>query len=222
MDEYRYLLESIGIFDHNIPVDEKPPSPPPSEPSSDDGEYAFWDVRDNLNSEYMLDYSQEIEYSLNCKKLHRYSRKDRFRFILYQLLGISGDIPKSVVTIVRRGLGKKTNTSTIWNQVRLLLKQNKLRKYYNRIPQLIRHVVHKSPTGITYSRVASILEDFSNFDYQFDNNLRFKWDRRYFPNLRFVALKLIAKYEISFPYHVTLVRTSRKKKYLEKLYEQFE
>lgn len=215
MDPYRLLLESIGIYDHDIPVDVVPEELPE--------EYfeEYWSDKDALNSDFHLDYDQEVDYHMNCKKLHRYSRKARFKFILFQLLGMSGTTPREVVRTVRRSLGKVVKTSRIWNRTRAILKKHRLRKYYNRIPQIIKLVSQKKPVGITSVKIQAILDDFFNLDYQFNNKLRGEWDRKYFPNLRFIALKLISKYDIHYPYHVPLIRTSRKKKYLENLFSQF-
>lgn len=221
MDVYRQMLEGIGIFDERL-VDEPPP-PPPLSPCPSCTDELFWDVRDNLGSEFHLDYDQEISYAMNCKKLHRYSRKDRFKFILYQLLGMSGETPSSVVRIIKQQLPRKISKHKIWNEIRGILKKNNLRKYYNRIPGLINQISNSSrPIGINSEKIQAIILKFSDFDYQFNNHLRIHWDRHYFPNLRFIALKLIEQFGITFPYKAPLVRTSRKKKYLEKLFAEFE
>ena len=218
MDQYRLLLESIGVFDHGIPQDLiSPPSPPPFEPSFN--ESTFNSCRDN---DYHLDYDQEVSHKLNCKKKHRYSRKARFKFILLQLIGVSGDTPRSVVRLIQNNLKLvKIKRSNIWNHVRMILKKNKLRVYYNRVPQLIKLTTGVKPVGVNYTKVQSILQDFDVFHYEFNNHLAEIWNRKYFPNLRFIALKLLAKHGITFPYKVTLVRTVRKKKYLEGLYSNF-
>jgi len=216
MDPYRFLLEEIGIFDHNIPADIiVPPSPPPPEL------YNESTFNSCFNSEFHLDYEQEVSHRLNCKKKHRYSRKARFKHILLQLIGVAGDTPRSVVEIVHNGLKPKVKSTKIWNRVRDILKKHKLRNYYNRVPQLIKLVTSKKPLGVEYAAVQAILEDFSDFHYQFNNHLAERWSRKYFPNLRFIALKLLLKHGITFPYKVPLVRTTRKKKYLEGLYSQF-
>lgn len=43
-------------------------------------------------------------------------------------------------------------------------------------------------------------------------------DRKYFPNLRFVALKLLIKHGAVFDYDVPLLKTRRKLKVLEEAY----
>ena len=210
MNEYRLLLESIGIYDHNIPID--PIITPPTKT------YSELEWAPNL---FELDYFQEVDHKMNMKKFHRYSRKTRFKSILYQLLGISGECPREVLRLVRRSLPSTVKPTKIWNNVRAILKQNKLRKYYNRIPQIIRQITTKKLGGLTYHKVESILHDFFVFDYQFNQTLKLAWKRKYFPNLRFIALKLMFKYNIKYPYYVPLIRTARKRKYLDNLFTQF-
>jgi hypothetical protein len=173
------------------------------------------------NNDYHLDYDQEISHYMNCKKKHRYSRKARFKSILCQLIGVSGDTPSKIIKIVRTHLKPRTRRSSIWNQVRYALKRNNLSLFYNRIPLLIKLITGVKPDGVTYTAVQNILNDFNYFHYQFNNHLAYLWGRKYFPNLRFIALKLMQKHGITFPYKVPLVRTCRKKKYLEGLYAQF-
>jgi len=220
MDVYRQMLEGIGIFDDRLIDVTPPPSSPPS-PCPSCVDELFWDVRDNLGSEFHLDYDQEMNYAINCKKLHRYSRKDRFKFILFQLLGMAGDTPNHVLQLLKLNLPPRIGKQKIWNEIRLVLKKNKLRKYYNRIPGLINQLTICHPIGINSEKIQSILLKFKDFDYQFNNHLRTRWDRHYFPNLRFIALKLIHQHGIKYPYRAPLVRTSRKKKYLEKLFAEF-
>jgi hypothetical protein len=216
MDPYRLLLESIGVFDHGIPCDIKPPATPPLALMVNDSTF-----NSCVDSEFHLDYDQEISHYLNCKKKHRYSRKARFKSTLFQLIGVSGDTPSKIIKIVRNHLKPSVRRSSLWNQVRHALKQNNLSLFYNRIPLLIKLTIGLKPRGVTYDAVQKILNDFNFFHYQFNNHLAERWSRKYFPNLRFIALKLMQKHGITFPYKVPLVRTCRKKKYLEGLYAQF-
>lgn len=168
-----------------------------------------------------MDYEQEQEYARNAKPIHRYSRKDRFKSVLYQLLGISGDIPSAIRNIVRQKLGKKTRRNKIWNDIRAVLKEAGERKYYNRIPQIIARIAKLRPAGITNAALDACFEDFHLMHHKFDTELHIKWQRAYFPNLRFVALKLLTKHGITFPYDVPFVRTARKRKYLNNLWLDF-
>lgn len=235
MDPYRLLLQELGI-ENDIPPDSEPTvekaswnltslidTPceftcwdlPTMLPDEELESEAFWE-----EPEYHLDYDQEMHHAMNYTKKHRYSRKDRFRSTLYQLLGMNGEIPPSVIGIVKRELGSKVKKQKIWNDVRTILKRHKLRRYYNRIPSIIKIISGLKPLGITSTRISLILESFFKFDYHFNDHLKREWKREYFPNLRFIALKLAKEMEIEYPYHVPLIRTSRKKKYLENIFQE--
>ncbi len=185
--------------------------------------YEFWDNNGPIgNPEFQMDYDQEIQFGLNATKIHRYSRTDRFKFTVYQLLGSSGEVPRHVKKYIKKRIGSKARKTKIWNQVRSILKEMKLRRYYNRIPQIIYGITKQGVLGISQTSINGVLNDFAHMHIQFNSRLRSKWKRSYFPNLRFIALKLFQKHGISYPYKVPLVRTLRKRKYLNSLYEQFE
>ena len=236
MDPYRLLLQELGI-EHDIPPDETPILERPAwyfNNLDSPCEFSCWDLPTMLpdeeeeeeetyweEPEYHLDYDQEQHHAMNYKKKHRYSRKDRFRLTLYQLLGMNGEIPKSVLHIIKIELGQKVKKQRIWNDIRAILKRHKLRRYYNRIPSIIKDISGHKPVGINSFRVSQILESFFKFDYHFNDHFKQEWNREYFPNLRFIALKLVKETGIEYPYHVPLIRTSRKKKYLENLFQEF-
>lgn len=215
------LLESFGI-----PYDVTDVEPEIKSPLILDGFdeeiYEFWNEwgPESELHPFALDYDQEQSYMRNIKKIHRYDRKERFRFTLYQLLGLSGTVPSQLCKIIRRFFGPKIRKSRIWNQIRGFLKQTKLRRYYNRIPQIISRCYGLKPT-IPIQSIESVFKDFDMMHYSFNQKLRYTWKRKYFLNLRFVALKLLDKQGVVYPYNVPLVRTLRKKKYLNKLFVEF-
>jgi len=235
MDPYRLLLDQLGIPTDDIPPDELVIVDHDSEKEETIIEEEYYqytpeqlldmDLESALmwqEPDFHLDYDQEIHHSMNYKKKHRYSRKDRFRHTLYQLLGMSGDTPHWLNRVIKTELkGKKVKKQKIWNDIRQILKRKKLRRYYNRIPSLIKNICGLKPLHINSEKVSRIIETFFLFDYNFDQKLRESWSRQYFPNLRFISLKLIAESGIKYPYHVPLIRTSRKKKYLENLFTEF-
>lgn len=210
MNVYFELLNEIGIHD-------------PSLLSSHSenrirGESYLQNDRD-LEQPFVSDYQMETTYVL--KKIHRYSRKDRFRFLLYQLLNVSGTIPKWVQRLVANELKLvKVSKSKVWNQIRTILKRNRLRRYYNMIPNLIAYAC-KLRVIAPYPAIVKCLNDFYQMDLQFDTVLRSQWNRSYFPNLRFIALKLCQANGIEFPYSVPLIRTTRKKGYLNLIFNDF-
>ena len=233
MDPYRQLLESCGIFDHEIPPDPSPTKPPPTiinprqeiviENTFGPRDNPCWEDLDSREQPtYALDYHQEIDFHMNYKRKHRYSRKDRFRHTLFQLMGMVGETPKHVIKLVRENLGKRIKKQKLWNDIRTILKQHNLRKYYNRISSIIKELTGLVPLGNDSGKIKAMIDNFYLFDHRFDTTFRSVWTRRYFPNLRFVALKLIEANGVVFPYHVPLMRTARKKKYLETLFNQLQ
>ena len=85
-------------------------------------------------SEYKM-----MEGRSSGRPTHRYSRVERFEFTLGQLLGFKGDVPERVIEVCRCAV-KVYTPKTVWNEVRAVLKRNKWRKMYNRIPYIIRRL----------------------------------------------------------------------------------
>jgi hypothetical protein len=228
MNPYFHLLFEAGI------LTSPPPSPPPSPVEYLGEDVELWEFYDRAGKddirhaaemgiikEFGLDYDDE--QGRDWVKIHRYSRRARFRSTLYQLLDMRGIIPLAELQIIRRGLRLyKISRAKIWNQVRGLLKGARLQRHYNRIPAFIKFSTGLYPK-ITGEMIDLIFRDFDRMHTQFNNELAGRWKRAYFPNLRFVALKLIQKHGKGvFPYNVPLLRTMRKQKYLNILFEEFE
>lgn len=171
---------------------------------------------------FAYEYADEIKAGIY--KIHRYSRFDRFRFLMYRLIGVGGGmpVPDEVLVIVREDMKNYVDSRMkIWNTVRKILKARGMRKYYNHIPEIIGKVKGWYPEGVAKLDVPVLLLEFQRMSAKFDEGLRKKWGVKYFPNLRFVALKLIEKHGVTYPYHTPLVRTMSKKVYLNKMYEDF-
>jgi hypothetical protein len=104
-----------------------------------------------------------------------------------------------------------------WESIRSVLKKHKLPKLYNQIPLIARKLgfgnciefenFHQSYIGI--------LKEFNRIHYKF--NLMKGDARKYFPNLRFVALTLIKKWGGKFNLKIPFIRTRRKFKILEQI-----
>lgn len=153
-------------------------------------------------------------------KVHRYSRVDRFKSTMLQLLGETGAVPDSVVELVRENIGKYVNSKCkIWNTIRKILKEHGMRRYYNRIPKIINAITGMTPTGIAEVNFHGMINEFEIMSRLFDKKYRSQWKISYFPNLRYIALRMIQTVGIVYPYHVPLVRTKRKGKYLGGFYE---
>lgn len=150
----------------------------------------------------------------SVRPIHRYSRLKRFESTLYQLLGLRGDVNLQVVVDIRT-IGFNRDPRYIWDSIRGILKHLKLRKYYNRIPTII--MMLGLPYRIKTRNFEEIVNDFRRVDTAFKT---LSTDRKYFPNLRFVTLKLLERHGTNFGIYIPLIRTPRKLKPLDDLWLQ--
>lgn len=150
------------------------------------------------------------------KKVHRYCRLERFRGVLDELIGMRGKVSLEVVEECEWLL--EFDGGNVWDVVRGYLKQNGLRQYYNRIPQIIFRLGYKVLEGYTYEKYLWMLEDFKKMHERF--NMMVKGDGVvYFPNLRYICFRLMEKYEVKYTFHVPMVRTMRKRGRLDELWD---
>jgi hypothetical protein len=101
----------------------------------------------------------------------------------------------------------------IWSSIQAILKKNGLRKYYNRIGQIIWQIAgYKIYFGSLSGRVLEkIIEEFRGMQFVHET-------RKYFPNLRYVALRMLQDHGAVFEYDVPLLKTKRKLKGMDELY----
>ncbi len=155
------------------------------------------------------------------RPIHRYDRVERFEFILAQLLGLRGDVPDYVMAM----MCYIKDSHDCWNRIRATLKHYKHRKYYNRIPQIIFRlgfgsVINWDRQDATYRQ---IINDFKKLQHVFEYaQKREKWKRSYFPNLRFIAIKLLERYGATCNFDIDFIRTKRKRKALIDLWNDFQ
>lgn len=220
------------LKDHNIPIefDEEEsivPYTPESIESSDS--LRVLGAWHKLEPEYISGFNETHTYSIVRKRpIHRYCRLTRFAFVVAQLLGVSGKVPPIVCDIVRLAFDMESSPippNKVWNFVRARLKQYKWRLYYNRIPLLLSHPsIHAQlpwlpPTQFTTisRKHCDLLDSFTELHNAF-NRIRHTLGRSYFPNLRYVALRLMERHGLLPPYHIPIARTFRKRKSLGILY----
>jgi hypothetical protein len=166
--------------------------------------------------EMVTDFHMEEEY---CKRpIHRYCRRKRFQNTLANLLNDKGKVPRHIVEMVREEMFPNRE---IWDEVRTVLKQHKLRIYYNRIPFIIQQLDKVSSTQPVKShQYQAIMKEFDQFCFWFDQN-KHQMKRTYFPNMRFIALKLMERYGVQLNYEIPFTRTLRKRKDLEQIWVRF-
>lgn len=143
----------------------------------------------------------------NSRPIHRYKRLERFTFTLGYLVGLKGTIPD---TVLEACMHVSKNPKTVWFEVKAILKQRKWNIYYNRIALIIDHLGVKITNNMTNSIFYKIINEFKQMESLFDHGKKKEWNRRYFLNLKFVALKLLEKYKVTFNITIPMIKTKRK------------
>jgi hypothetical protein len=176
--------------------------------------YNQYRVSESLELNFVTDYKIEQEYFF--RKIHRYSRIARFKVCLLNLLGERGTIPPHVLSMVKNYL--KPNSMDKWNDTRKLLKHFKQRKYYDQIPTILKQLSYgRCFKALTSEQFEKLFNDFRFLSEKFDR-MKSDYQRKYFPSIRFIVLKLLDFHGVKPNYPIPLVRTSRKMKSLEKVW----
>jgi len=152
------------------------------------------------------------------KKVHRYCRLERFRGVLGELIGMRGKVSLEVIEECEWLL--EFDGGNVWDVVRGYLKQNGLRQYYNRIPQIIFRLGYKVLEGYSYEKYMWMMEDFKKMHERFDREVKGEEGVVYFPNLRYICFRLMEKYGVRYTFHVPMVRTMRKRPRLDKIWDR--
>lgn len=178
--------------------------------------FEIYRIVENRDTLFMTtDYKMESQYYK--RPIHRYCRKQRFQKVFYQLIGDKGKVPEWVIAIVRTYL----KPGDVWNNTRSILKHYKLRLYYNRIPYIIQQITKTNSTKpVHVTKYTNVMEDFDRFCYLYEQH-KHVFDRKYFPNMRYMALKFIERHGIELNYNIPLTRTMRKRKDLEHIWNWF-
>jgi hypothetical protein len=174
------------------------------------------------------EYSYEVPFSktntgvtwTKTRPVHQYFVRDRFKFTLCQLMGIAGDVPFHILCLFDKVEIRQVQKDKLWDYVRAILKTNNARLYYNRIPSIILMLGLAKPRFMQQEKIlASIIAEFDEMIISW-NNLKDKFNRKYFINLRYVSLRLLDKYGIVFPYHVPLARMDKSVMFLGGVYNE--
>jgi hypothetical protein len=132
-------------------------------------------------------------------------------------MGCSGHVPAEVLKMMDATILSQLPSEQVWDAVRAVLKAHNWRMYYNRIPVILAGLgLSQFKFGDT-GKFQDILHDFESMDQIFDS-LKHELNRTYFPNLRFVAIKLMRRHGLSTSIPIPLARTSRKMQALEDTY----
>lgn len=181
-------------------------------------QYQIIELREDSHP-FVTDYDMEMERRGALRPIHHYSRVERFESILYQLIGSRGKVPQHVVDTIQQE-GYNSHPDLIWESIRTILKKHKWRTYYNRIPTILQMLGHqeKIEFGDNNAFVRELVNDFKKVSQRFEQ-LKPTLGRSYFPNLRFIAFKLLERSGAQFQYKIPFVRTPRKEKMLNELWE---
>jgi len=173
-------------------------------------------VENSSTGYYVPDYKMEQDYYR--RPIHRYSRKQRFENTVQELLGLKGSVPSYVIEIIKIYVDPEKD---LWNGVRKILKHFKLRIYYNRIPFIIYKCFgKKSVVWPDKDFYKDVMDAYKRISYLFEQG-KHNLNRKYFPNMRFIALKLMGALGGEFQYPIPLTRTQRKRKDLEFIWNTF-
>lgn len=160
----------------------------------------------------------KMEQECDFRPIHRYSRLARFKKTLLNILGERGNVPSQIMTLVKTYLNPLSTDK--WNDVRRILKHYGQRKYYDNIPFIVRNLsLGRCFVQLNADHIANIVRDFQHLSTRYEQ-IKHTFKRRYFPNIRFVTLKLLELHSVKPIYKVPLLRTSRKRKVLLNLWEQ--
>jgi hypothetical protein len=96
-----------------------------------------------------------------------------------------------------------------WEEVRRVLKANGWSLYYNRIPVIIKRLQELECPVDGADRIERILAAFRTLDAVFPA-LKAELGRAYFPNLRYVALRLMEMFGVHTAFDVPYLRTRKK------------
>lgn len=165
---------------------------------------------------------KEEDYDKPSKRerpIHHYSREQRFKWTLRVLLGGSRDsIPLNVLTCFQRG-DINWDPFKIWKSIRNALKLNGYVKYYNRIPEILRW--HYYSHTIIIPKTINYEEMYTSFKKMHYNFSKITWEKRkYFPNLRYIVLRMLKERGVIFQYHIPLLHTKSKLPILNSVWEE--
>lgn len=152
----------------------------------------------------VTDYKMEQSYDLVLT--HRYSRLARFKSTLLKLVGEKSNIPAHVIAACKIYL--KPNSTDLWNDTRKILKCYKWSAYYDYIPSILYSLGLCPLLKISAKKIEEIVNDYRLLDEKFETTKHIH-KRRYFPNIRYIVLKLLEHHGCLHNFPIPFVRTER-------------
>jgi len=155
---------------------------------------------------------------------HRYSRAARFRQVVRNLFGESRiKVPDAIVILVRSYL--KKDSTNLYEEVRRIIKHMKMPHLYRAIPSIVYRAHQRrllAPAEQDAQDLSAVLEEvyvrFRVFESLFE---RVESERKYFPNLKYTALRILKGMGVVNSCIPTLL-TKSKLESLDLFFEQME
>lgn len=209
MSVYRDLLAELGIqvapdFESYFP---KTPPPPQPELINENVEKQFLRFLDDHSHANLDVNGYAVPRDYTPKPTHRYIREERFRRTISTF--ISGD-ERRLKKYHRYSYEQRSDgflqlfhhldirDYNIYNNIRHILKQHRLRPLYIQIPRII-HRLGGPPLKIDTKTMAQLLADYTQMHVNFNNT---PGGGTYFPNFRAVIITLLLKNGVTFPYDI--------------------
>lgn len=169
-----------------------------------------------IESPPQMMYSYQLFEQSCVKKIHRYSRKARFKSMLRNLLGHTfSRIDETKLLIIKHYFDNQCTNP--YETMRKVLKHFRFTSLYIAIPSLLKLCGHPDLLKINkeFSQVfEKVLNDFSRMETNFAAlTSKDKNNRKYFPNLKFTALKILERNGVGIE-SIPPLRTKRKLKEL--------
>ena len=157
----------------------------------------------------MLEWKDEVALMEDGVYKHRYDRLERFRGTLFQLIGGSRvTIPWYVYHTIRSEM-YNPHPDKVWDSVRDILKNYGYTKFYNRIPCILRYFNYPHKIIMKKNTLCNIINDFFKVNKWFEDVGKAEFGMNYFPNIRYMALKLMERNGVEFQYKVPFIRVKK-------------
>lgn len=177
--------------------------------------YGYYDILVlEVGKQYVMDYKL-FHSQYEIKKIHHYNQDARFYTLCKHLLG-GGKISKWKLQDIIYHVQKHKCKN--WYDTKKVLKKLGLRIYYNRIPYILYKAQKIQITSSkSHYRLDEIMKHYEKIKQNFLYLKNF-FKRSYFPNMRYIALKLFKMYQIPLAYEIPFALTKQKYQELEDIW----
>lgn len=162
----------------------------------------------------------EPNFRANKRPIHRYDRFSRFRTTVLNLLGktkFKSELSNNKIDLIFQQVPEwiQVNCSPClaWSVYKQYLKKEKLRIFYNRIPKIfLIGLKRKDDIKQPVPNLNNLFKDFIKFEKEF---FKLGTKRKYFPNMRHLAIRLFEKNNIITPIEIPKLKTVSKRQQID-------